>query len=177
MNKLIAQNNLEKLTKKIAEMVDRVNEDFPERQIWEYGSFERVILEHGRNAEAKPRPENIKQGIPMRCYYNCQQLVLTNPNLTYIEGYAAPSQFESVVPISHAWVLDSKDGMIIDPTWEPFGLCYLGVAFSTAWLKLVWETRERKDCDYEVTIFQGNYLDDFWILKEGFPAGALVQLT
>ncbi len=170
------QIELDKLVASLAEMLEGIKEDFTGRETWRYGSFEKAILEHGVSAPPKPRPPNIKRGVPTHCYYNCQQLVLKYQSLTYVEGYAVPQGFKFLMPINHAWVLDA-DGKVIDPTWEPFGICYLGIPMTTEWLKTVWDARYLKDPDGDITIFQGSYMDDFWIVKEGFPAGALTKIS
>lgn len=141
------------------------------RTDWKYRGFEQLVLECGTMMEPKPLPKTIKMGQPRVCYANCQRLVLKNRSLTYVEGYAMAAGVS--LPLHHAWLLDT-DGYVIDPTWEPFGCCYLGIPLSTAWVKSIWNSRKQQGRIDELSIFQGNYLEEFSIFKQGFPADALV---
>jgi len=142
----------------------------PGRTDWKYRGFEELVLECGRVMEPKPLPKNVKQGQPRVCYANCQRLVLKNRSLTYVEGYAMAQGVS--IPLQHAWLVDAN-GYVIDPTWETPGCCYLGIAFRTAWVKSIWNSRKQKGRTDELSILQGNYLEDFSIFKQGFPADAL----
>lgn len=142
----------------------------PGRTDWKYRSFEELVLECGRVMEPKPLPKTIKRGQPRLCYANSKQLALKNRNLTYVEGYAMAQGVS--IPLQHAWLLDT-DGYVIDSTWEPSGCCYLGIAFRTAWVKSIWNSRKQKGRTDELSILQGNHLEDFSIFKQGFPADAL----
>lgn len=181
MNKSAISTKLDKLKASLRQTTVIAQQNFGTRQGWKYSCCDEIILKHGTSANPKPLPSNISKGMPRCCYYNCQQLVLTNNELTYVEGYAIPQNslpgdLSFLLPISHAWLLD-RDGAIIDPTWEPFGLVYLGIPFSTEWLKSVWVAREQKESDNDIiTIIQGNYMDDFFIAKEGFPPGSIAKL-
>jgi hypothetical protein len=42
-----------------------------------------------------------------------------------------------------------------------------------AWVKSIWNSRKQKGRTDELSILQGNYLEDFSIFKQGFPADAL----
>ena len=64
------------------------------------------------------------------CYKNALMLVLDNPKLTYVEGYAAGGGSH---PIRHAWATDGK-GRVIDNTWRLSGSVYAGVPFKVAWV-------------------------------------------
>lgn len=115
-------------------------------------------------------------GIPARlrrggCQANCQRLVLKKRSLTYVEGYAMAQNVS--LPLHHAWLLDT-DGHVIDPTWDTPGSCYLGIALATSWIKSIWNSRKQKGCTNELSILQGNHLEDYSIFKQGFPAEALV---
>ena len=142
----------------------------PGRTDWKYRGFEELVLECGRVMEPKPLPKNIKQCQPSFCYANCQRLVLKNRSLTYVEGYAMAEGVS--IPLHHAWLLDAN-GYVIDPTWETPGCCYLGIPLATSWVKSIWNSRKQKGRTDELSILQGNYLEDFSIFKQGFPAEAL----
>ena len=147
-----------------------VMKNVPGRTDWKYRGFEELVLECGTVMEPKPLPKNIKRGQPRLCYANCQQLALKNRSLTYVEGYAMAQGVS--IPLQHTWLLDAN-GYVIDPTWETPGCCYLGIAFKTAWIKSIWNSRKQKGRTDEMSILQGNYLEDFSIFKQGFPADAL----
>ncbi|MEG4007674.1 hypothetical protein QUA41_17440 [Microcoleus sp. Pol11C1] len=147
-----------------------VMKNVPGRTDWKYRSFEELALECGRVMEPKPLPKTIKPGQPRLCYANCQQLALKNRNLTYVEGYAMAQGVS--IPLHHAWLLDAN-GYVIDPTWETPGCCYLGIPLATSWVKSIWNSRKQQGRPDELSILQGNYLEDFSIFKQGFPADAL----
>ncbi|MGB7891083.1 MAG: hypothetical protein WCF82_04050 [Microcoleus sp.] len=119
--------------------------------------------------EPQALPETIECGAPKFGYWNCQQLVLASDSLTYVEGYALHADVG--FPISHAWLLAS-DGYAIDPTWDSPG-CYFGVPLSTTWVESVLAARTRID---NLSIFDGNYIEKFSLLKEGLPIDAFANL-
>ena len=175
MKELTVLNVADQLKNHLEELSASMLEWFPQRKDWRYTGFEKAILEHGVFGKPKPRPRNVKRGLPKLCYYNCQQIVSYSTDFTYVEGYAVPQGFSFLTPINHAWLID-KEGNAIDPTWESVGLCYLGIPLQTTWLKTVWEFRRQKDSDCDITIFQGNYSDNFSIVKDGFPVGAIANI-
>lgn len=142
----------------------------PSRNDWVYRGYEDLILQCGRVMEPKPLPKNIKPGQPRLCYANSQHLVFKNPALTYVEGYAMAQGVS--FPLHHAWLLDA-DGYAIDPTWEPYGCCYLGVPLAASWVKSILKSRRQLGRTDELSILQGNYLEGFFILKQGYPTEAL----
>lgn len=144
------------------------------RTDWKYRGFEQLVLECGTIMEPKPLPKNVKPGQPRLCYANCQRLALKNRSLTYVEGYAMAQEVS--LPLQHAWLLDT-DGYAIDPTWETPGSCYLGIPLATAWIKSIWDSRKQKKRTEDLSIFQGNYLEQFSIFKQGFPADALAKIS
>jgi hypothetical protein len=144
------------------------------RTDWKYRGFEQLVLECGTAMQPKPLPKTIKLGQPTFCYANCQRLVLKNRNLTYVEGYAMAQSVP--LPLQHAWLLNT-DGYAIDQTWEIPGSCYLGIPLATAWVKSIWNSRKQKGRTDELSIFQGNYLEQFEIFKQGFPADALAETS
>lgn len=144
------------------------------RTDWKYRGFEQLVLECGTMMQPKPLPKKVKRGQPRFCYANCKQLALKNRNLTYVEGYAMAQGVP--LPLQHAWLLDT-DGYAIDPTWEIPGCCYLGIPLATAWIKSIWDSRKQKGRTDELSIFQGNYLEQFSIFKQGFPADAVAKTS
>ena len=141
----------------------------PARAHWKYQRYEELVLDCGFIMEPQPLPETMEPGIPQFSYWNCQQLVLADSRLTYAEGYALHADVG--FPISHAWLL-APDGYALDPTWDSVG-CYFGVPLSTAWVQSVLEARHRID---NLSIFDGNYIEKFSLLKEGLPVDAFANL-
>jgi hypothetical protein len=103
--------------------------------------FEELVLDCGTVMEAKPMPPTLKRGLPKSCYWNSQQLMFKRKSLTYVEGYALAEDVPMAV--AHAWLL-TPEGYAIDPTWETPGICYLGVPFSTEWVKSVLKARKKE---------------------------------
>lgn len=103
---------------------------------WAYSSCEALVadLGHSWSVEKPTLPAGVKHGEPNRCFNNAFDLAWAEPHYRYVEGYAQAS----VLPVAHAWVLDTVTGQIIDPTWSqipweayarrrPIG--YVGVVF------------------------------------------------
>ncbi len=140
----------------------------PARAHWKYQRYEELVLDYGFIMKPQPLPETIEPGAP-QFSWNCQQLVLADSSLTYAEGYALHADVG--FPISHAWLL-APDGHAIDPTWDSPG-CYFGVPLSTAWMESVLEARNRID---NLSIFDGNYIERFSLLKDGLSVDAFANL-
>lgn len=141
----------------------------PTRAYWKYQRYEELVLDYGFIMEPQPLPKTIDPGAPQFSYWNCQQLVLASDSLTYAEGYALHADVG--FPISHAWLL-TPDGHAIDPTWDSPG-CYFGVPLATAWVESVLDARNRID---NLSIFDGNYIERFSLLKDGLPVDAFANL-
>ena len=137
-----------------------------------YSGFQELVLDCGQFMEPKPLQKNIKRGKPRYCYNNCQQLALEHSNLTYVEGFATIT--DASFPLAHAW-LATPDGYAIDPTWKTPGTCYLGISLSIQWVQSIIDIRYEKGYKDVVSIFEGNYLEDFSILKYGLPSEAIPQ--
>ncbi|MDF5722165.1 MAG: hypothetical protein PUP91_17095 [Rhizonema sp. PD37] len=158
-------NNLEMALNQLADLVkkSRLNSD------WKYRSYSELVLHCGVFFKNQPQTPFLKRMTPRSCYYNCQKLAFENKELIYVEGYALAQDIS--FPLSHAWLMDT-DGHVIEPTWEVIGTAYIGVPFSTAWIKSFLQLRERKD---NLSIFEGNYLEGYSLLKEGLPTYALAD--
>ena len=135
----------------------------------QYAGFEELVLDCGTTMEAKPLPKNIKRGLPKCCYWNSQQLAFKRKSLIYVEGYALAEDVPMAV--AHAWLL-TPEGYAIDPTWETPGICYLGVPFSTEWVKSVLKARKKRGRGDDLSIFECNYLEEYSLLKQGLPTDA-----
>lgn len=138
---------------------------------WKFSCYEEMYLQHGVFMEARVVPEELK-GFPSHCYHNCQQIIRKKKykGLTYVEGYAIAHDVP--FPVNHAWLMD-EDEFVIDPTWERPGLVYFGVPLNNSWVKSFLKSRRR---DYDLSIFTGNYLEGFSLLKEGLPPKAIANL-
>ena len=83
------------------------------------------VAEHGRLWTPAPLPKGIRYGRVKQCFHNCQKLATRRRSLQYVEGYAFSGQL--AFPIHHAWCV--KGDTVIDPTWDPPGIAYLGIVF------------------------------------------------
>lgn len=45
------------------------------------------------------------------CFQNCRRIALKKPRYQYQEGIAT-----AIIPIEHAWLIDTSTGLLIDPT-------------------------------------------------------------
>ena len=159
---------LDKLQQYLQERGDLIRKLHSKPEL-KYAGFEELILDCATAMEAKPLPRNIKRGLPKNFYWNSQQLAFRKKSLAYVEGYVLPKDIS--FPVAHAWLL-TPEGYAIDPTWETPGNCYLGVPFSTKWLKSLLAERKKKGRYNDLSIFECNYLEGFSLLKEGLPPDA-----
>lgn len=97
-------------------------------------------LKMGRPWLAAPLPSHIEQGPARQCYRNAGTLAMTDPELTYVEGYACPP---GGIPVHHAWCVDSA-GRVIDNTFEDAASSiYFGVPISRkALIELLERTKQ-----------------------------------
>lgn len=135
----------------------------------QYCCFEELVLDCGVAMVAAPKPPKLKRGLPKSCYYNAQKIAFGGRGLTYVEGYALSADIS--MAFAHAWLTNDK-GEAIDPTWEPPGVAYLGIPFSTAWVKAFLSDRHREN---ELSIFEGNHLEKFSLLQNGIPQEAIAR--
>lgn len=143
-------------------------ETYPDSN-WKYRGFEELVLDCGILMEALLLPPTIQYGSPKQCYWNCQKLVFKRKDLTYVEGFALIPRL--LIPVAHAWLLTSE-GEAIDPTWNPVGAAYCGVPLSTKWVKSFLASRKQRTQIEDFSIFEGNYLEQFSLLKQGLPPAA-----
>lgn len=140
---------------------------------WSYSNFPALLLNNSRFMQSQPLPAGMDRGKVKACYYNSQVAVLSQPELTYVEGYAIRDGL--LLPLPHAWVM-TPEGTAIDPTWENNRGCYLGVAFNTDWLMELLSDRAARGWADENSVFEGNYLEQFSFLQEGLPPAALASM-
>jgi hypothetical protein len=84
------------------------------------------ILKHGRKFSTGPRSFP-RWGKLKECFKNALEAA-TLHGFVYCEGYAS-----GVIPVLHAWCVDPKTGLVVDPTWEN-GTEYFGVPFQHSYV-------------------------------------------
>jgi hypothetical protein len=90
-----------------------------------YRSHEGFVFDLGQVWTPQQLPEEYMQMTPKACYENAATLVMDDPDLRYVEGFALSER--GILPVMHAWAA-TVDGRVIDPTWDnPAGATYLGV--------------------------------------------------
>lgn len=109
--------------------LNQVHDMVPAPEGWRYGALEQFILEHGIKYIPAVRPSSVARMPSRECYANSYCLATGNPRrYRYVEGFALCQGIP--FGIEHAWVLDMQTDTVIDPTWEPVGVAYRGVALS-----------------------------------------------
>lgn len=102
----------------------------PPQEGWSFSSLESLLLTKGVSFEAIALPYDVERGMMKECYKNAALLSFERSDLRYCEGYAA-----GIIPVMHAWCIDSKN-RVIDPTWPDAESCiYHGVAFKSDWAR------------------------------------------
>lgn len=88
-------------------------------------SMYRYVLKHGEVFTPAPLSPGFSRGPAGNCYLNAARLVITVPELRYVEGYGVTPYFP--LPLEHGWAV-TADGRVVDPTWEkPEECSYVGV--------------------------------------------------
>lgn len=120
----------------IRQMVEAESNSCPQRK-WPYVCVEDFVLHHGRAfIRTRSLPKGIPRGDIKECYKNAFLLMMSNPNLTYVEGHAC-FQKSLLMMHQHAWCVD-ETGDVIDPTWMK-GLNHFGVPFTRAFVLATYE--------------------------------------
>lgn len=114
------------------------------------------------------------RGIPKSCYWNSQQLLKKHPEWIYCEGYALAPGIP--IPLRHGWLIDRQKS-ILEPTWDANDSVYIEVTFSTRWFKSLLDDRRAKNRDDEISVFEGNYLEQYSLLKQGLPLECYSEIT
>ncbi|WP_152613971.1 hypothetical protein [Pseudomonas sp. 11/12A] len=97
------------------------------------GRIQSLVAEFGIGFEPQNLPTQYAEASSGECYLNAFKLALSNQCLTYVEGYAIPSDKFGIT--QHAWCVGS-DEKIIDPTWrDSAGCTYFGIGFKTEALR------------------------------------------
>lgn len=159
--------SINQLKEMLAEQVKLMRKIHPHPD-WKYGGFEELVLDCGTEFTTFSSLD-IKRGIPKSCYWNCQQLLKEYSDLIYCEGYAlSPGSGYLSIPLKHAW-LTNEQKEIIEPTWGADDSVYLGITFSNQWLTSLLNERSAMGREDEISVFEGNYLEEYSFLKQGLP--------
>lgn len=75
-----------------------------------------LVAAHGYEWVGSTLPARFTRGIPKHCYHNAWERVRRSTTLAYCEGYAMSSRLP--LPVEHAWIVDLKTGLVIEPTWD-----------------------------------------------------------
>jgi hypothetical protein len=95
---------------------------------WFYYGFYDFVLREGRFFTPRPQPGDVRCGAAGEPFLN-SLMNATTKQLPYVEGYAVTES--SSTPVLHAWN-SCGDGSVVDTTWHPFGVAYLGVVIPNA---------------------------------------------
>lgn len=125
------------------------------------------LLDNGIRWAHSPRPKRLRQGEMKRCYQNSIELVSRGKGrYVYCEGMAT-----HLIPVEHAWCLDRKTGLIVDPTWNE-GHDYIGVPIQRAYAWRVLRAGRQVVFDWEggYPIITGTVPASIW--REPLDGGA-----
>ncbi|VVB53357.1 Uncharacterised protein [uncultured archaeon] len=93
-----------------------------------YYGLEDFVLQNGKSFVPKERPFSVSR-LPLgKCFQNAFKVFMKHPEWSYVEGFAISTDAMLPIPFQHAWLVDEQ-GNVIDPTWNPVGTEYFGVAF------------------------------------------------
>jgi hypothetical protein len=110
---------LQRHVRQVAAMLD-AKPDQKWKTSWQF------VAEHGQPYRYRRLPTWCPRMTPRQCFGNCWELVETEEDLIYVEGFA--SSAEIPLPIHHAWIVRGDDNRVIDPTCRRFRE-YYGVPF------------------------------------------------
>jgi hypothetical protein len=108
-----------------------------EREVKEY-----LKKNNAREWKAAPLRKGVQKGPYRQCYENATQVVLSDKELDFVEGYGYTPKTPKGMVFLHAWAVD-KDGNVVDPTWDnPEKCTYFGVKYDRAkYLKHIYKTK------------------------------------
>ena len=94
-----------------------------------YYNIPHFVLDNGIGLDV-PEEDTHALGTIKECFCNAFDLVQRNPELIYVEGYAA-----GIIPVHHAWCID-PDGKVIEVTWtDDHRLAYYGIPMDFDYVK------------------------------------------
>ena len=86
-----------------------------------------VVERFGREFRVAKRGTGGLGPLTRDCYSNAGATTMVR-GLSYCEGWAWPNS-DGSSPVEHAWNLD-EEGFVVDRTWQPPGVRYVGVSIS-----------------------------------------------
>ncbi len=97
------------------------------QQLNGYSSMQDFVLQNGREFT----PGTICWALgKQNCFQHAAEAASLCRDFTYCEGYAA-----GIIPVLHAWIVDAKDGTVIETTWPEMGTHYYGIPFRTDYVR------------------------------------------
>lgn len=100
---------------------------------WRYSSTAALLAAEGTRF---PEPVlSASPGLPKQCFRNAGNVAINEPDrFLYCEGLAVIS-VDLPLPVEHAWVWDLQEQRAVEVTWETAGPEYLGIAFTTDFMR------------------------------------------
>jgi hypothetical protein len=103
-----------------------------------------LVRKEGRFYLPSPLEDDWMRLEPRYCFDNATETAEQYEGLVYVEGYAFGAAFPGV-PVHHAWNA-TEDGLVVDTTWDPVGVAYLGIVIP------VDEARRARDAETSALI-------------------------
>lgn len=108
---------------------------------WMYKSIEALVLAHGRFVDLSlTSPIACQNGRAHECFANAFRLAQDLDGATYVEGFALVDGLS--LAFAHAWCID-QTGALLEPTWQPHGIAYLGIPFALPFTRKTIRQRNR----------------------------------
>src|SRR5688572_1430432 len=102
------------------------------------------MAKHAQLYAPQPLPKEYRRGNKKECFLNAFVMAVTH-NLTYVEGYAVLLGIP--LAVLHAWCIDDV-GVVLDNSWKPVGVGYLGVPFDTQFIIKTLDERRKRGEEY-----------------------------
>lgn len=131
-----------------------------------------LLIRHGVFCHATPSHRKFRRGLTQQCFRNSMMLAMTNPDLTYVEGYARHPDVP-FMSFHHAWCIDGK-GRIVENTWDVLAPAYFGIPMITNYVSFAAIKSER----YSV-LFNAGFEDVYFDHPQQFvkPMGSLQLMS
>lgn len=78
----------------------------------------RALTDHGRLWVGSTLPKRMSKGVIKGCFQNSWASASRSAHLVYAEGYAISGTLGLAIPMEHAWLIDTRDGSVIERTWD-----------------------------------------------------------
>lgn len=141
------------------------------RADWYAQSAEALVLTDGQRMELREGGDcvpienvDLNDGI---AYIKSKHIVRCYPwRYSYVEGFALVDR----KLIHHAWILDKIDNKAVEVTFKDPDIQHFGIVLDIDWVDRVIASRIKDDSissRFSQSIIEGNFLDDFALLKSG----------